>query len=395
MTAITVTTANLPDTRAAMRKILGVRAGHLTEAIARTLGFRNHGALLAHLRDPDGEGRVTAFLEPGSLGRHLGRFGYEIGEPKLREACATGAKAATFSEAARKWSPGSDAHLLVKARCQLAMGLPGLLPAACIETRMSGSGVRPSSDGRVFAYPPGWLPSSTARELVHAVAAAAMHKELGHHGRRNGRDPHFWSVACGLVVHAALDRISWLAVPGRTTREIGDGITAEEAYTKIGSTGAACRQPLMDILDGDAVPGAFTTAAEASRWLSSAIPATSSPDGPMDVRASGILSGSVPLGRIDLPPRETYGLVVALCRELGARAPTVTGATRPDAAGTQEWDETVGRFFAFILGGLPPEFAVMAVKMAIGRKGAGFGIPIGAGSPGFKAYAELYRELIV
>ncbi len=96
-----------------------------------------------------------------------------------------------------------------------------------------------ATDGRLLAFNPEFVVSLNSDELVGCVAHEVMHNALAHPGRRGGRDPAKWNIACDLAVNPLLLKAGFTLPRGRLAPGEGrfthlpPGKSAEEYYSRL------------------------------------------------------------------------------------------------------------------------------------------------------------------
>jgi len=96
-----------------------------------------------------------------------------------------------------------------------------------------------ATDGRTLAYSPQFVAGLSPDELLGVLAHEVMHNALAHHGRRDGRDPAKWNVACDLAVNPLLADCGFTLPTGRLMPGEGRyaglaaGKSAEEYYASL------------------------------------------------------------------------------------------------------------------------------------------------------------------
>lgn len=94
------------------------------------------------------------------------------------------------------------AKLMTKARTSLVLTQP-FFGALSLRLRLVEDPGIPTCtvDGKRLRYNPTFVQGLPFPELVGVVAHEVMHCALGHHARRQGRDPYLWNVACDYAIN--------------------------------------------------------------------------------------------------------------------------------------------------------------------------------------------------
>lgn len=87
-----------------------------------------------------------------------------------------------------------------------------------------------ATDGTRLYYNPAFLAEIDDRETQFVIAHEVLHCALGHHVRRNDRDPKRWNIACDYVVNRMLERAGFKVPKGAYINARFDGFNAEEVY---------------------------------------------------------------------------------------------------------------------------------------------------------------------
>jgi predicted metal-dependent peptidase len=105
----------------------------------------------------------------------------------------------------------------------------GLL-AARLELQEDSTIETMQTDGKTLKFSPGYVDSLNHSELITLLCHELCHLSLGHHLRRDGRDPKLWDEACDYVVNDILHEAGFV-LPGNAYYDAKwQGMSVEEIY---------------------------------------------------------------------------------------------------------------------------------------------------------------------
>lgn len=93
------------------------------------------------------------------------------------------------------------------------------------------------TDGRYLAYNPVWLSDLTFDEVVGFVCHEVMHCAMGHHLRRDSRDPHGWNIACDYAINYLIDQAGMVLPKEALRAPQFDDKNAEWIYSRLPKSG--------------------------------------------------------------------------------------------------------------------------------------------------------------
>lgn len=204
MHTIDMTPERLALAKTRLKKNLGLKSAHLSEALAKSLGARSHASLRSALQSgPVPTARpleIPAFLE------RLCELGHEPNAVHAEMAIvhALGPHRGVFPHN----TPAQTSHALTEhvnlARKALARSRSWTRPMLEYEGVPDPTVQTIRVDRDVWRWNPTFLKELRREELTFLVLATALHRYLGHPARRSVRDPRIWAMACELVVNDAV-----------------------------------------------------------------------------------------------------------------------------------------------------------------------------------------------
>ena len=91
------------------------------------------------------------------------------------------------------------------------------------------------TDGKTFAFNPGFVTGLSDAQLKGLVAHTVMHPACQHHVRRNGRDPSMWNQACDYAINGILIDAGITLPPKYLDDPSYQGMSADDIYSELRS----------------------------------------------------------------------------------------------------------------------------------------------------------------
>ena len=231
----TISSDRIAAARLVVSRMLGLKPGHASEAIAASLGHNTHAALGAALRV---DGTVSRTPDARRFRTRLTELGHG---PEAADADA--ALTVAFGIVPRGASDRNAATGLLQvadyaaaAWMELAVEQPAAgdlimplrpIPDAAVRTMLVGKDT--------VRWNPAFVGSLLFGELKFLLAAAALHRAAAHPLRRGERDPDLWRAACEYVVNDFLvdARIGDLPMSGFYDKRFPSSMLAEDVYDQL------------------------------------------------------------------------------------------------------------------------------------------------------------------
>jgi hypothetical protein len=245
MQHVLLTPERLAVAKGKLKKNLSIKSGHLSEAIARSLGASSHAAILADLRQSICVQKRV--LTAADFLSRLVELGYSTNSTHAELALmhALLPYTATDSELDDPHSIEVTANRIDVAKKGLRRAFPWTQDILSYEDAPDPTVKTIRIDRDIWRWNPAFLRSFDHKELDFVIANAAVHRTLGHGARRAHRDAATWDIVCELIVNDAL--ISWkIGEPftainwdGRYDRSL----SAEEAFGIFADANLASKEP--------------------------------------------------------------------------------------------------------------------------------------------------------
>jgi predicted metal-dependent peptidase len=123
---------------------------------------------------------------------------------------------------------------LQRARVRLLLGQP-FFGALCLRLKLESAAYIPTmaTDGRRILFSPEFVARLSAEELEGTLAHEVMHCALGHHCRRQEREPGLWNQAADLAINPLLIANGFTLPAGALIDARFANLSAEEIYARL------------------------------------------------------------------------------------------------------------------------------------------------------------------